>query len=105
ALGVAFTLTCVSLLLLRRRQGRGLPGGAVLPWLGIAVCGFLLLATSTQDKLVGSGVVLLGVGVHALSPRNAAPGAPDEHRRLQARRRAGSLRDAPLAKVSFTTLL
>ena len=83
-LGVAFTLTCVSLLLLRRRQGRGLPGGAVLPWLGIAVCGFLLLATSTQDKLVGSGVVLLGVGVHALSPRKAAPGAHDEHRRLQA---------------------
>src|SRR5205814_3454829 len=34
-LGIAFLLTCLSLRVLRRRHGRGLAGGSVLPWLGV----------------------------------------------------------------------
>jgi amino acid transporter len=96
-LGVAFFLTCASLLVLGRRARDRTAGDALLPWLGMAACAFLLAVTSGLDKAIGTGVILLGVAVHALSPRAATSTATEDDRnarlegtRARARRLLGN---------------
>lgn len=59
-LAFAFLLTCVALIVLRRRSGRRVLPQIVLSWLGIAVCLFLLYSTPGRDKIIGAAIVAAG---------------------------------------------
>jgi APA family basic amino acid/polyamine antiporter len=63
-LAFAFLLTCFSLVLLTRESEKRLIGQNVLPWAGIAICLYLLYATSLFDKLIGLSVIVFGVFVY-----------------------------------------
>ncbi len=63
-LAFSFILVCLSLVVLKRKQEKDLHGQNVLPWLGIAICLYLLLSTSTFDKIVGSLVILSGIPLY-----------------------------------------
>ncbi|HEV2137983.1 MAG TPA: hypothetical protein VGR53_04015, partial [Nitrososphaerales archaeon] len=60
----SFLMVSVSFIFLKKRKEAKLLGQSVLPWLGIAVCLFLLYSTSLQDKLVGSIVILAGIPIY-----------------------------------------
>lgn len=69
-LAFSFLLVSVSLLILKKNKGKSLAGQNLLPWLGIAICLFLLYSTSLQDKLIGSLVILAGIPIYAyFSPK------------------------------------
>ncbi|QQG48414.1 MAG: amino acid permease [archaeon] len=70
-LNLAFSFLLVSIsFLVMKKDAKGLRGQRVLPWLGIAICLFLLYSTSLQDKLVGSLVILAGIPLYAyFSPK------------------------------------
>lgn len=69
-LAFAFLLTCFSLVLLTRESEKRLIGQNVLPWAGIAICLYLLYATSLFDKLIGLSVIVFGVFVYVFfSPK------------------------------------
>jgi APA family basic amino acid/polyamine antiporter len=63
-LSFSFLLVSISFIFLKRRKESHLIGQSILPWLGIAVCIFLLYSTSLQDKLVGSLVILAGIPIY-----------------------------------------
>jgi basic amino acid/polyamine antiporter, APA family len=63
-LAFSFLLVSISFVFLRKQKEAKLVGQNVLPWLGIAVCLFLLYSTSLQDKLVGSAVILAGIPIY-----------------------------------------
>ena len=66
----AFLLTCLALLVLRRRGAKGLYGQHLLPLLGIIICGYLILSTSMFDKVLGSLLILLGIPIYVFfSPK------------------------------------
>ncbi len=69
-LAFTFLLACLALVVLRRAGGKRLRGQAVLPWVGVAVCAYLLYATPLFDKIVGSAVILSGIPFYVyLSPK------------------------------------
>ncbi|HEY6283306.1 MAG TPA: APC family permease, partial [Nitrososphaerales archaeon] len=69
-LAFSFLMVSVSFIFLKKRKEAKLLGQSVLPWLGIAVCLFLLYSTSLQDKLVGSIVILAGIPIYVyFSPK------------------------------------
>jgi basic amino acid/polyamine antiporter, APA family len=63
-LSFSFLLVSVSFIVLKRNKPAKLRGQSVLPWLGIAICLFLLYSTSLMDKLVGSAVILAGIPIY-----------------------------------------
>ena len=61
-LGFSFLLVSLSLSVIKDKKAKkGLRGEKVLPWLGIAICIYLIYSTSILDKIVGA--VLIGLGV------------------------------------------
>ncbi|HEY6282616.1 MAG TPA: hypothetical protein VIW22_01685, partial [Nitrososphaerales archaeon] len=69
-LAFSFLMVSVSFIFLKKRKEAKLLGQSVLPWLGIAVCLFLLYSTSLQDKVVGSIVILAGIPIYVyFSPK------------------------------------
>lgn len=69
-LAFSFLLVSVSFVILRKQKEAKLVGQSILPWLGIAICLFLLYSTSLQDKLVGSIVILAGIPIYVyFSPK------------------------------------
>jgi hypothetical protein len=46
---------------LTKGKEKELHGQKILPWLGIAICLYLLYSTSMFDKIVGAGLILLGI--------------------------------------------
>jgi len=60
-LAFSFLLTCFALVILTKGKEKELHGQKILPWLGIAICLYLLYSTSTFDKIVGAGLILLGI--------------------------------------------
>ncbi len=69
-LSFSFLLVSISFIFLKKEKEAKLLGQSVLPWLGIAICLFLLYSTSLQDKLVGSIVVLAGIPIYVyFSPK------------------------------------
>lgn len=69
-LSFSFLLVSISLIVLKRGKSSRLLGQSILPWLGIAICLFLIYSTSVQDKLAGSAVILAGIPIYAyFSPK------------------------------------
>jgi hypothetical protein len=65
----AFLLTCISLLIIKRKNVR-LHGQNILPWLGIAICIYLIYSTTLFDKVVGAAIIVLGIPVYVFfSPK------------------------------------
>ena len=57
----AFLLTCFALIVLRRKTSKQLHGQHILPWIGVAICIYLLYSTTLADKIIG--IVVLSVGI------------------------------------------
>lgn len=63
-LAFSFLLVCFSLIVLKKQNEHALHGQKILPWLGIAVCVFLLYSTSTWNKIIGAAVILIGIPIY-----------------------------------------
>jgi amino acid transporter len=63
-LAFAFLLTCLALIVLTKESEKQLIGQNILPWIGVAICLYLLYSTSLVDKVVGLGVILVGVLIY-----------------------------------------
>ena len=63
-LAFAFLLTCFALTVLARDSETELVGQNILPWLGVAICLYLLYSTSFFDKIIGTGIILAGVLIY-----------------------------------------
>lgn len=70
-LGFSFLLVSLSLAVIRdKKSKKGLRGERVLPWLGVAICIYLIYSTSLLDKLVGATLILLGIPLYVyFSPK------------------------------------
>jgi APA family basic amino acid/polyamine antiporter len=69
-LAFCFLLVSISFIVIKKGKATKLRGQSILPWLGIAICLFLLYSTSLQDKLVGSAVILAGIPIYVyFSPK------------------------------------
>ncbi len=68
-LSFCFLLVCISFAFIKKGE-KHLWGESFLPWIGGAVCLFLLFSTSMADKLVGILVILSGIPIFAyFSPK------------------------------------
>lgn len=69
-LGFSFLMVCFSLIVLKKEKEHGLHGQRILPWIGIAICIYLLYSTTTFDKIAGFVVIALGIPLYFFfSPR------------------------------------
>ncbi len=70
-LGFSFLLVSLSLSVIRtKRTKKGLRGEKVLPWLGTAICLYLMYSTSIFDKIAGAVLIMLGVPLYVyFSPK------------------------------------
>lgn len=69
-LGFSFLMVCLALLVLKKDREHHLHGQHVLPWVGIAICLYLLYSTGTFDKIIGSIVIALGIPIYVyFSPK------------------------------------
>ncbi|MBM3910300.1 MAG: amino acid permease [Thaumarchaeota archaeon] len=69
-LAFAFLLVCISLLVLKKESETHLHAQHILPWIGIAICLYLLYSTSVFDKVVGGIIILLGIPLYVFfSPK------------------------------------
>lgn len=69
-LSFAFLLVCFALIVLKKDSKHKLHGQKILPWIGIAICVYLLYSTSSLDKIVGIIVILIGIPLYAFfSPK------------------------------------
>jgi len=63
-LSFAFLLTCLALIVLSRKNVKSLHGQSILPWIGIAICLYLIYSTSAFDKIVGMLLILVGIPIY-----------------------------------------
>lgn len=69
-LSFGFLLTCLALIVLRRKTTKKLYGQHILPWIGIIICLYLIISTSLFDKIAGVIVILVGIPLYAFfSPK------------------------------------
>jgi len=69
-LAFSFLLVCLSLIILKKGSEHKLHGQHILPFIGIAICIFLLYSTSMWDKIIGATIILLGIPIYVfLSPK------------------------------------
>jgi amino acid transporter len=69
-LAFSYLLVCLALVVLKKRKKKGLYGQDILPWMGIAICLYLLYKASIFDKLVGISLILLGIPLYVFfSPK------------------------------------
>lgn len=69
-LAFSFLLVCLALIVLKKGREHELHGQNVLPWIGLAICLYLLYSTSLFDKVLGSVVILLGIPLYVFfSPK------------------------------------
>jgi amino acid transporter len=69
-LAFSFLVTCLALTILSQGKQDVLHGQKILPWIGIAICIYLLISTSFFDKIVGGLVILVGVPIYVFfSPK------------------------------------
>ena len=69
-LGFSFLLVSLSLAALHRKRKKELRGERVLPWLGVAICLYLIYYTSLLDKIFGAALILLGIPLYVyFSPK------------------------------------
>jgi amino acid transporter len=63
-LAFSFLVTCLALTILSQGKQDALRGQRILPWIGIAICIYLLVSTSFFDKIAGGLVILAGVPIY-----------------------------------------
>jgi APA family basic amino acid/polyamine antiporter len=63
-LAFAFLLTCFALTVLARDSETQLIGQNILPWIGAVICLYLLYSTSLFDKIIGTGIIVVGVFIY-----------------------------------------
>ncbi len=69
-LAFTFLLTCLALIILKKGREKELHGQNILPWIGIAICLYLLYSTGIFDKIVGTLIILLGIPLYVFfSPK------------------------------------
>jgi amino acid transporter len=69
-LSFSYLLTCLALVALRRKERMNMTGENVLPWLGLAICLYLLYSSTLTEKIIGSIVILVGIPFYVfLSPK------------------------------------
>jgi len=69
-LAFSFLVTCLALTILSQGKTDNLRGQKILPWIGIAICLYLLYSTSLFDKLAGGLVILAGIPIYVFfSPK------------------------------------
>jgi len=69
-LAFSFLLTCMALIVLTKNNVKKLHGQNVLPLIGIAICLYLIYATSMFDKVVGLALILFGIPLYVFfSPK------------------------------------
>ncbi|MDD1664493.1 MAG: APC family permease [Methanomicrobiales archaeon] len=69
-LAFSFLVTCLALTILSLGKQDTLHGQKILPWIGVAICIYLLVSTSFFDKLVGGLVILTGIPIYVFfSPK------------------------------------
>jgi amino acid transporter len=69
-LSFSFLLTCFALIVLTRDKEKELHGQNILPWIGVAICLYLIYSTSLFDKIVGSILILFGIPLYVFfSPK------------------------------------
>ncbi len=69
-LAFSFLVTCLALTILSMGKEDTLHGQRILPWIGIAICIYLLISTSFFDKLIGGLVILAGIPIYVFfSPK------------------------------------
>ncbi|TAL46738.1 amino acid permease [archaeon] len=69
-LSFSFLLTCLAFVVLKKRKEGKLHGQNILPWLGLAICIYLLYSTTLFDKVIGSMLILAGIPLYVFfSPK------------------------------------
>jgi APA family basic amino acid/polyamine antiporter len=69
-LAFSFLVTCLALTIISQGKKDTLHGQKILPWIGIAICLYLLYSTSLLDKLAGGLVILAGIPIYVFfSPK------------------------------------
>jgi amino acid transporter len=63
-MSIMYIFVCLSLVVLKKEKEAKFIGQKILPFIGIAICGFLIYYTSIYDKIFGTIFVLLGIGVY-----------------------------------------
>lgn len=63
-LGFSFLMVCLALLVLKKDKEHKLHGQHILPWIGVAICGYLLYSTTIFDKIAGSIIIALGIPLY-----------------------------------------
>ncbi len=63
-LAFSFLFTCLALVILNKTRGKKLYGQNILPWIGIAICIYLIYSTSMFDKVVGTILILIGIPLY-----------------------------------------
>jgi APA family basic amino acid/polyamine antiporter len=63
-LAFSFLVTCLALTILSQGKEDTLRGQKILPWIGIAICLYLLYSTSLFDKLAGGLVIIAGIPIY-----------------------------------------
>ncbi len=63
-MAIMYIFVCLSLVVLKKEKETKFIGQNILPFIGIAICGFLIYYTSINDKIFGTLFVLLGIGIY-----------------------------------------
>lgn len=63
-LSIMYILVCLSLIVLKKEKETKFVGQRFLPFLGVGICGFLIYSTSTNDKIFGTIIILVGIGIY-----------------------------------------
>ena len=63
-LAFSFLLVSLSFAVLKKDREKGLYGQRFLPWLGVAICLYLLYSAGWVNIIIGSVVVLIGIPVY-----------------------------------------
>lgn len=62
-MAIMYLLVCMSLIVLKKEETKFI-GQKVLPFVGIAICVFLIYSTTVYDKIFGTLFVILGIGIY-----------------------------------------
>jgi len=62
-MAIMYLLVCLSLIVLKKEETKFI-GQKVLPFVGIAICVFLIYSTTVYDKIFGTLFVILGIGFY-----------------------------------------
>lgn len=62
-MAIMYLLVCLSLIVLKKEETKFI-GQKVLPFVGIAICVFLIYSTTVYDKIFGTLFVILGIGIY-----------------------------------------